>query len=107
MFRDPRGPLWDRSLTSRGPAARAALRRALDLLGVRRMIVGHTQTSAVQGGKAGAILLLHGGRLVMTDVGLHSGEHTPRTALILSGSEGYEWTPQRTRLLWDASGVAR
>jgi hypothetical protein len=64
------------------------------------MIVGHTQTASLAGGAAGRVLLLAGGRLVVVDVGLKSGPHTARAALILDGPNGLEWTPQRTRVLW-------
>jgi hypothetical protein len=46
------------------------------------------------------VQVLAGGKLIAIDVGLTSGAGTPRAALILEGSRGYEWTPTRTRLLW-------
>jgi hypothetical protein len=100
LFRDPRGPLWDRSLVLEVRSAAASLRESLALLGARRMIIGHTQTSSVAGGVPGKILTLHGGRLVLVDVGLRAGEGGPRTALIVTASEGLEWTPAGTRVLW-------
>lgn len=100
LFRNPTGPLWDRSLVRGGVKARAALRDSLRQLGATRMIVGHTQTASLAGGAAGRVLLLAGGRLVVVDVGLKSGPHTPRAALILDGPNGIEWTPQTTRVLW-------
>jgi hypothetical protein len=101
LFRNPDGPLWDRSLVSATPAARANLRHSLKLLGVRRMIVGHTQTQAIKGGAPGKVALVDGSRLVLVDVGLRSGDRTPRAALIIAGSRGLEWTPEGTRILWD------
>jgi len=100
LFRSSDGPLWDRSLVRGGAEAHRALTRSLRLLGVRRMVVGHSQTRTLPGGEAGRVLLLSSGKLVAVDVGLRSGDDTPRTALILQGSRGYEWTPERRRLLW-------
>ncbi|HEY8943730.1 MAG TPA: metallophosphoesterase [Polyangiaceae bacterium] len=101
LFRRPDGPLWDRSLAAGTRASRANLRLSLRLLGARRMIIGHTQTSSLRGGETGKIAMVDGSRLVLVDVGLRSGPGTPRAALILSGSRGVEWTPAGTRLLWD------
>jgi hypothetical protein len=101
IFRNADGPLWDRSLAFGTRPARKALRESLKLLGVRRMIIGHTQTSSVPGGADGRISLVDGSRLVLVDVGLSSGPGTPRAALIVSGSRGSEWTPGGIRLLWD------
>lgn len=100
LFRSTSGPLWDRSLVRRTARARAALVRSLELLGAARMVVGHTQTSAVRGGQVGHILV-HADRLVLVDVGLRAGTGTPRAALVIRGSKGYEWTPHGSRLLWD------
>jgi len=104
VFRNPTGPLWDRSLVRGGVKARASLNRTLRQLGAARMIVGHTQTESLAGGAAGRVLLLAGGRLIAVDVGLSSGPSTPRTALILDGPRGLEWTPSKTRVLWNARG---
>jgi hypothetical protein len=104
IFRNPTGPLWDRSLVRGGTKARTNLNRSLRELGALRMIVGHTPTASLPGGAAGSVLLLAGGRLVAVDVGLKSGTDTPRAALILDGSRGLEWTPDRTRVLWSARG---
>lgn len=107
LFRSSEGPLWDRTLVRGGAQARAQLRQTLELLGAHRMIVGHTQTASLPAGKAGQILVLAGGSLVDVDVGLSSGEGTPRAALILDGPRGLEWTPERTRVLWNSRGVVR
>ena len=106
LFRNPTGPLWDRSLVRGDAKARALLNRSLSQLGATRMIVGHTQTESLAGGAAGSVLLLAAGRLVAVDVGLRSGPNTPRTALILDGPKGLEWTPHKTRVLWNTR-VAR
>ncbi len=105
LFRDPTGPLWDRSLVRGGTKAHALLKRSLRQMGAVRMIVGHTQTESLKGGAAGRVLTLAGGRLVAVDVGLKSGPDTPRTALILDGPRGLEWTPNATRVLWNMGGV--
>lgn len=105
LFRNPAGPLWDRSLVRGGAKAAADLKRSLSKLGATRMIVGHTPTESLPGGAVGKVLVLARGRLVAVDVGLKSGPSTPRAALILEGTRGLEWTPEKTRLLWDTSGV--
>jgi hypothetical protein len=102
LFRGGSGPLWDRSLVRGGAEARRALTESLALVGAQRMIVGHTQTASLAGGREGHIHVQAGGRLVSVDVGLASGPNTPRAALILEGGAGYEWTPAETRLLWNA-----
>lgn len=105
LFRNGTGPLWDRSLVRGRAKARRALLQSLALLGAERMIVGHTQTSTLRGGRAGHGHVQAGGRLVSVDVGLASGPDAPRAALVLVGSSGYEWTPAATRLLWNARGT--
>ena len=104
LFRSSKGPLWDRSLVRGGAEARRALTQSLALLGAERMIVGHTQTASLAGGREGHIHVQAGGRLVSVDVGLASGAGAPRAALVLEGHSGYEWTPSATRLLWNAAG---
>lgn len=107
VFRNPSGPLWDRSLARGGPEARRALARSLSLMGAERMIVGHTQTASLPGGREGHVQLVAGGLLVAVDVGLDSGDATPRAALIIEGSSGFEWTPRRTTKLWSARSPRR
>mgnify|MGYP001598471619 CR=1 FL=1 len=102
LFRSGSGPLWDRSLVRGGPDARRALTQSLALVGAQRMIVGHTQTASLPGGREGHIHVQARGRLISVDVGLSSGPQSPRTALILEGNAGYEWTPSGTRSLWSA-----
>jgi hypothetical protein len=102
LFRSDRGPLWDRSLVRGGVAARRHLQKSLELLGAKRMIVGHTPTATLPGGGDGRLLVLAQGRLIGVDVGLREGADKPRAALIVEGSRGFEWTPQRKRVLWGA-----
>ena len=97
IFRNPAGPLWNRTLAE-GSDSRA-LTRSLELLGARRMVVGHTQTAHL-GGTPGRIMLRHGGRLVLVDVGLRGGDISKRAALVIEGTSGWEWTEGGTRLLW-------
>lgn len=104
LFRAASGPLWDRSLTAGGAIARGNLLESLRLMGAQRLIVGHTQTASLPRGHAGRILVLQRGQLIDIDVGLSSGDDTPRTALIIDGKRGLEWTPQGTRLLWRDRG---
>ena len=104
LFRNPSGPLWDRSLVRGGARAHALLKRSLSQVGATRMIVGHTPTSSLPGGAVGGVRVLAGSRLVAVDVGLRSGAHTPRAALIMNGQSGVEWTPGGTRLLWGPAG---
>jgi hypothetical protein len=104
LFRSSDGPLWDRSLVERGRQASSELTRSLRALGVRRMVVGHTQTKGVEGGQEGRILTLHQNRLVLVDVGLGHGADAPRAALIIEGRRGIEWRPSGTRVLWRDRG---
>jgi len=107
LFRSGSGPLWDRSLVRGGAEARRALTQSLALMGAERMIVGHTQTASLAGGREGRIHVQAGGRLVSVDVGLASGPLAPRAALVLEGPTGYEWTPLGTRLLWNGAGARK
>lgn len=107
LFRSGSGPLWDRSLVRGGSEARRALTQSLGLLGAERMIVGHTQTASLAGGREGRIHVQAGGRLISVDVGLGSGPGAPRTALIIEGRSGHEWTPTATRLLWNAAAAQK
>jgi Calcineurin-like phosphoesterase len=107
LFRNPDGPLWDRSLVRGGPQARRALTQSLALVGAERMIVGHTQTASLKGGREGHVHVQAGGRLISVDVGLASGLYAPRAALVIAGASGYEWTPSATRVLWTAGGATR
>jgi hypothetical protein len=100
LFRAAGGPLWDRSLVRGGAGSAANLRETLRLVSAQRMVIGHTQTSSLRGGQEGRISVLAQGRLIAVDVGLAEGEHTPRTALIIEGSRGLEWSPGGIRPLW-------
>jgi hypothetical protein len=100
LLRAPEGPLWDRSWVRGGRRAARELTQSLERLDATRMIVGHTQTGALNGGKRGRIHQLFGGRLVLVDVGLESGADSARAALIIQGQRGWEWTPGGRRLLW-------
>jgi Calcineurin-like phosphoesterase len=104
LFRSSSGPLWDRSLVRGGAEARRALTQSLALVGTERMIVGHTPTASLAGGREGRIHVQAGGRLVSVDVGLASGPGAPRAALVIEGRAGYEWTPTAMRVLWNADG---
>jgi hypothetical protein len=100
LFRAAGGPLWDRSLVRGGAKARADLKRTLAILGVERLVVGHTQTGSLANGQEGRIAVLERGKLIGVDVGLSEDLDSPRTALIIDGKRGLEWTPAGTRLLW-------
>lgn len=102
LFRAASGPLWDRSLVRGGAKARTQLRETLALVGAERMIVGHTQTGSLARGQEGHIAVLQQAKLIAVDVGLSEEPDSPRTALIIAGSRGLEWTPRGTRLLWAA-----
>jgi len=71
ILRDPLGPLWNR-VYCLASAVRVGgdLQEALRIVGALRMIVGHTRTDAAPGGITGRPLVRHGGRLIMSDVGL-------------------------------------
>lgn len=98
LFRNPAGPLWNRSLVM--GSEDQALARSLELLGVDRMVVGHTATSHVAGGTAGHVGLRYRSRLVCVDVGLREGDPWASAALVIEGGTGWEWTPEGTRQLW-------
>jgi hypothetical protein len=83
-----------------GPQAEADLARSLELCGARRMVIGHTQTRTVPGGRMGQILTRHRGRLVCIDVSMSQGDATPRVALVIDGAVGSEWSPSGLRELW-------
>lgn len=100
LLRDINGPLWNRNLVkSNSERSKAQLRSSLKHLGARRMIVGHTMTAHIKGGKEGRIKLCQRGRIVCIDVGLGRGKR-PCTALVIEGGKGYEWTPEGKRRLW-------
>lgn len=101
LLNAPTGPIWDRTLSlGEGRAAGRDLRRSLAMLGAQRMVIGHTRTVHVPGGAQGKIATRFRGALVCIDVGLSGGPNTPRTALVLDGERGYEWTPTGKRSLW-------
>ncbi|MEM9490872.1 MAG: metallophosphoesterase, partial [Myxococcota bacterium] len=101
LFTASRGPLWNRDYALRDNVrVRNQLTRALDQLGAKRMVVGHTQTRHVAGGEPGRIALRHDDRLVCIDVGLGCGDPSPCTALVIAAGEGREWTPDGERVLW-------
>lgn len=101
VFRDPEGPLWDRSLATGGRDAARALTESLSALGARRMVIGHTPTQYAPRGRVGRVLVRHAGRLVLADVSLGAGPTAPRAALIIEGKVGFEWTPAGRRVLFD------
>lgn len=100
LFRSSQGPLWNRELALKETARhRQQLARTLSLLGVQRMVCGHTQTENLPNGTAGQILGRHNGRLWCIDVGL--GTASP-AALVIDPSGGWEWRPDGRRELWRA-----
>ena len=100
ILRDGDGPLWNRSLVREpGARLRRRLRSVLSALGAERLVVGHTQTSRIPGGREGRIVARASSRLIGIDVGIQEG-HGPRTALLIQGGNGFEWTPEGRRRLW-------
>jgi hypothetical protein len=98
---DSNGPLWNRDLiTSQSARTRKQLTSSLQHLGAKRMIVGHTMTRHIKGGKDGVIKLCQRGKLVCIDVGLGRSTPGPCTALVIEDGTGYEWTPDQSRQLW-------
>lgn len=93
LFRDPLGPLWHRAYcVANAQVVKDDLRAALDQLGARQMLVGHTRTDTVQFGQASVPLARHRGRLIMTDVGLgEAGEGG--AALVVERGRIEAWTP--------------
>ncbi len=107
LFRAQSSPLWERSLARGGRATRRQLETSLQLCGAERMIIGHTRTEDAPGGALGKVLLRHAGRLVLVDTGIGAEPWEPRTALVIEGKVGREWTPHGTRVLWrKAPGAA-
>jgi hypothetical protein len=101
ILSDTNGPLWNRRLVkSTSAQTRQQLAGSLRHLGAKRMIVGHTMTRHIKGGKDGVIKLRQRGRVVCIDVGLGRGNPGPSTALLIEDGAGYEWTPNQTRQLW-------
>ncbi len=100
LLRSSTGPLWSRAYAKSNSAqTRAQLASSLRHLGVRRMVIGHTMTRAIDKGKDGAILLRHGGKLVCIDVGLGRSPDIC-AALVVHKGRGQEWTPSGFRRLW-------
>ena len=101
ILRASSSPIATRELAmGEGPEVEATLAKSLELLGARRMIVGHTITRRAPGGRSGHVLARFDGRLVLVDVGMREDPLSPRTVLIMEGERGYEWTPGGTTLLW-------
>ena len=96
VLRDPLGPVWHRAYCiSSAPTVERDAACALELLGARRMIVGHTRTETA-GGVSGRPLLRQGDRVVMTDVGLgEPGE--PGAALVVEEGRIDVWSPLEGR----------
>ncbi|MCG8418512.1 MAG: metallophosphoesterase [Proteobacteria bacterium] len=106
IFHASSGPLWNRQLVLDSHTRRQQqLSRSLELLGVQRMVVGHTPTGNIPGCRSGSIAQRHGGKLICIDVGM--GGSQSGVALILEDGAGYEWSPVQTRVLWHADPVSR
>ena len=97
LFRDPSGPLWHRSYCMYSDlSVRQELEDVLERLSAKVMIVGHTRTDAVDGGELGRPTVRHGGRLVMTDIGIgEPGE--PGCVLVIEGNQVDAWAPHHGR----------
>ncbi|MBI4815930.1 MAG: metallophosphoesterase [Deltaproteobacteria bacterium] len=93
ILRDPLGPLWHRvyALAS-APSVRSDLHEVLAATGTRQMVIGHTRTDAVMPGEAGRVLVRHGGRLVMSDVGLGDPGESG-AVLVIEKGRFEQWTP--------------
>lgn len=93
LFRDPLGPLWHRMFcVSSGAAATRDAWDVARVLGVERVVVGHTRTDSVPGGRSGWPLLRQQGRVLMTDVGIgEPGE--PGAMLLVEDGEIDVWSP--------------
>ena len=102
LFRDPLGPLWHRAYcVANAKVVREDLLVALRRIGARQMLVGHTRTDTLVGGKPSVPILRHRGRLVMTDVGLgEPGEGG--SALVVERDRIEVWTPGGERSLLSA-----
>ncbi len=102
LFRATQGPLWNRQLAVKETTReRRQVARTLALLGVDRMVTGHTQTESLPGGSPGEILGRHQDRLWCIDVSL--GAARP-AALVIDDSGGWQWSPDGRWDLWAADG---
>lgn len=92
IFRDPVGPLWHRAYcVSNARVVRTDVAEALALLGAQQMIVGHTRTDSVFGGRQGRPLVRLGGRLIMADTSMGApGE--AGSALVIEGRWVERWS---------------
>lgn len=97
VLRDPQGPIWHRAYCFEdGPEVRNELRDALAAVGCTQMVIGHTRTEAVRPGRGGRPLARHGGRLIMSDVGIGDpGE--PGSALVIERGRVETWSPGGSR----------
>jgi hypothetical protein len=87
------GPLWNRDVVQgKDAAARESLERVLRTVGASLMVVGHTRTDHIPGGRLGHPALLHDDRLIAVDTGIgSSGAAT--AALVIEGEEISVWRP--------------
>lgn len=93
LFRDPLGPLWHRAYcVSNASVVKDDLHEALERVGARQMLVGHTRTDTIEEGRPSVAMSRHRGRLVMTDVGLgEAGE--PGCVLVIERGKIDMWAP--------------
>jgi hypothetical protein len=88
---DDTGPLWNRSFAlGDGPDVEEELLAVLQEVGARTVVVGHTRTEQMPGGRRGYPHSRFDGRFICSDVGIgHSGGTL--SAVVFEGEEIYAW----------------
>lgn len=88
------GPLWHRRYAlGHGASVEHELCAALRATGTTTMIVGHTRTDQVPGGRRGHPVVRFGGRLVCADVGIGSSGGAPAAVFAEKGAL-WCWRPE-------------
>ena len=91
------GPLWHRAYALGDEAAmEPELRGALRSSGASTMIVGHTRTDQVPGGRRGHPVARFGGRLICADVGIGSSGGAP-AAVFIEKNIIWCWRPEERK----------
>lgn len=94
---DEEGPLWHRRYAlGHGPGVDEELRAALRLTRTSTMIVGHTRTDQVPGGRRGHPEVRFSGRLICADVGIGSSGGAPAAVFVEKGAV-WCWRPEEKK----------
>ena len=74
-----------------GTTVERSLAAALERLGARRLVIGHTQTRSLPSGASGRILTRFDDRVACVDVGLRDEDASTWAALVVDRRGGREW----------------